>query len=197
MRTSIRIAILVTALLSSLGFAQERKSANETELPLPPSGYRWERFTEIQSAFLCPTNWHRFHKAGNNSHTFVLSRESVREKGSFETGLTVQAIKGIQKYKGMPPSVFAINMAQMTLEKKENTKLSTHDLSSGPFKAFGIRYRNAPEVAKPIVVHQVCIANDKRDTLFIVVLESPESSWEATWRLGEVMLKQFVIDDEY
>jgi len=191
------ICFLVTALLLSLGHAQERKPANETELPRPPNGYRWERFTEIQSAFLCPTNWHRFHKAGSNSHTYVLSLESVREKGSFETGLTVQAIKGLQKYKGMPPSSFAIGMAQMTLEKKENTKLSKHDLSSGPFKAFGLRYRNAPEVAKPIIIHQVCIANDKQDTLFIVTLESLESSWNATWKLGELMLKQFLIDDEY
>lgn len=191
------LAILMTALFASVGLAQERKSANETKLPQPSEGYRWERFTEIQSAFLCPTNWHRFLKAGNNSHTYVLSLESVKEKGSFETGLTVQAIKGIQKHKGMPPSAFAIGLAQTTLEKKANTKLSTQDLSSGPFKAFGLRYRNAPEVAQPIVVHQVCIANDKQDTLFIVTLESPESSWEATWKLGEVMLKQFVIDDEY
>ncbi len=191
------IANLAIALVAAPLFAGEAKSTNDTPLPPSPDGYRWERFAEVQSAFLCPTNWHRFHKPGNSSHTYVLSKESVEVKGSFETGLTVQVIKGIQKHKGMPPSAFTIGMAQTTLGKKENTKLSTQDLSSGPFKAFGLRYRNAPEVAKPIIIHQVCIANDKTDTLFIVTLESPESSWEETWRLGEVMLKRFLIDDEY
>jgi hypothetical protein len=87
--------------------------------------------------------------------------------------------------------------ASLKYNAPENTKLSTQDLSSGPFKAFGLRYRNAPDVAKPIIIHQVCIANDKQDTLFIVTLESPEVSWEATWKLGEVMHKKFLIDDEY
>ena len=193
----IQLATFALSIAVATCYAEEPKSANDTPLPPSPNGYRWERFTEVQSAFLCPTNWHRFHKAANSSHTYVLSKESVEKNGSFETGLTVLVIKGIQKHKGMPPSAFAIGMAQMALDQRENTKLSTQDLSSGPFKAFGFRYRNAPEVAKPIIIHKVCIANDKADTLFIVTLESPESSWDETWKLGELILKRFIIDDEY
>ncbi len=193
----IPIVILAIVPVAALTFAGGAKSTNDTPLPPSPDGYRWERFTEVQSAFLCPTNWHRFHKPGNSSHTYVLSKESVEDEGSFETGLTVQVIKGIQMHKGMPPSAFATGMAQSSLGQKENTMLSSQDLSSGPFKAFGLRYRNAPAVAKPIIIHQVLIANDKTDTLFVVTLESPESSWEETWKLGEVMLKRFLIDDEY
>ncbi len=172
-------------------------SANETPLPDAPDGYRWERFTEIQGAFLCPTNWHRFDKAGASSHTYVISKESVKTNGVFETGLTMQAIKSLQKKKGISPFAFATQMAQDILDKKENKKLSAQDLSSGPFKAFFVRYRNVPKDAKPIVIHQVFIANDKKDTLFIITFEAAEKSWDEAWRIGEPMVKKFLIDDEY
>ena len=153
MKTLAAVVGLFTFSLLSSGAPP--KAANDTQLPAAPSGYRWERFTEVQSAFLCPNGWHMFHKAGKSSHTYVLSVESVATNGSVETGMTVQAVKGLLDKKGMPPSVFALQMAQDTLEKKENRKLSSQDLSSGPFKAFGVRYRNEPAVAKPIIVHQV------------------------------------------
>jgi hypothetical protein len=189
--------ISLFAVFTVVCLADSPKPANETPLPKAPDGYTWERFTEIQSAFLRPTGWHRFDKAGSSSHTYVISKESVKTNGSFETGLTMQAVKAIQEKKGIPPSAFAVQMAQGILEKKENKKLSTQDVSSGPFKAFFIRYRNAPEVATPIVIHQVFIANDKKDTLFIVTFEAPEKSWTQAWRLGEPMIKNFLIDDEY
>jgi hypothetical protein len=195
MKLFTALSLFVVLTVSCIGSSS--KSANETPLPKAPDGYMWERFSEIQSAFLCPTGWHRFDKAGLSSHTYVISKESVATNGVFETGLTMQAIKSLQKKKGMPPSVLAIQMAQGILGQRENKKLSTQDVSSGPFRAFFIRYRNAPEVAKPIVIHQVFIANDKKDTLFIVTFEAPEKSWDEAWRIGEPMVKKFLIDDEY
>lgn len=177
--------------------AETAKSANETQLPKAPDGYIWESFTEIQSSFLRPAGWHRFDKAGLSSFTYVISKESVKTDGAFETGLTMQAVKGIQEKKGVSPFTLAVQTGQGILEKKENTELSTKDVSSGPFKAFFIRYRNAPEGAKPIIIHQVFIANEKKDTLFIVTFEAPERSWAEAWRIGEPMVKKFLIDDEY
>lgn len=193
----ILTTVFLFALLAWSCIGSPAKSANDTPLPKAPDGYTWERFAEIQSAFLCPTGWYRFDKKGASSHTYVISKESVKTNGVFETGLTMQAIKGLQEKKGLPPSVFAVQMAQGLLELKENKKLSVQDVSSGPFKAFFVRYRNAPEVAKPIVVHQVFIANDKKDTLFIVTFEAPEESWKEAWQIGEPMVKKFLIDDEY
>lgn len=195
MKRVVVIAGLVAFALS--GFAGEGKPTNETPLPDPAKGYRWERFTEVQSAFLCPVGCHRFHKAAAMGHTYVLSKESVKDEGSFETGMTLQVIKGIMEKKGMPPSVAAIGMSQTVLEKKENKKQSVVDLSSGPFKAFGMRYRNAPKTAKPIIVYQVFVANDKMDTLFVVTFEAPEATWDTAWELGEPMIKKFMIDDAY
>ena len=192
------LVVIATCLSFSTVFAAEpARPANETPLPKEPAGYRWERFTEVQSAFLCPDGWYTFHKAGTNSHTYVISKESVATNGLFETGLTLQAVKGLLTKKGVSPSGFAVQMAQGLLEKHENTTLSTQDISSGPFKAFFLRYRNAPATVKPIVVHKVFIANNKKDTLFIVTFEAPEKQWDEAWRLGEPMVKKFLIDDEY
>jgi hypothetical protein len=193
-----RLLVLVAVFSMTLfGYGKPAQSTNETKLPEAPDGYRWERFAEVQSAFLCPVGWHRFHKAGVSSHTYSLSVESVAEHGSFETGMTLQVIKDLMKKKGIPPSVFAIEMTQLALKKPENARISSEDLSSGPFKAFGVRYRNAPSVAIPIIIHQVAIANDKTDTLFIATFEAPENTWTQAWKLGEVMIKKFLIDDEY
>ena len=191
------MVLLVVLSLSLLGYGTPTRSTNETALPEAPAGYRWERFVEVQSAFLCPVGWHRVHRAGFSSHSYALSAESVEDAGSFETGMTLQVIKDLMKNKGMPPSVFAIEMTQLALNKPENSRISSEDLSSGPFKAFGVRYKNAPAVAKPIIIHQVSIANDKQDTLYVVTFEAPESSWDHAWKLGEVMLKRFCIDDQY
>lgn len=185
------------AVLTGACLGGPAKSGNETILPEAPDGYKWERFTKIQSAFLRPTGWHIFDKAGASSHTYVISKESVATNGVFETGLTMQAIKSLQEKKGVSPFTVATQMAQDILGKKENTRISTQDLSSGPFKAFFIRYRNAPSDAKPIIIHQVFIANDKQDTLFIITFEAPEKSWDEAWRIGEPMVKKFLIDDEY
>ncbi len=177
--------------------AEPSKSANDTPLPKAPEGYRWERFKEVQSAFLCPTNWHRIDKAGASSHTYALSKDPVKTNDLFETGLTLQVVKGLEKKKGIAPSLTALKMGQAVLKSRDNKQLDMQDVSSGPFKAFFIRYRNAPPVANPIVIHQVYISNDKKDTLFVVTFEAPEPSWDEAWKIGEPMVKMFLIDDEY
>ncbi|CAM2070247.1 hypothetical protein SCOR_33050 [Sulfidibacter corallicola] len=187
-------AIIILSLTYSLG--QDSK-AHDDSMPPPPSGYTWQQFSEINSAFLKPNGWFFKHEQRGSAHVYVISQESVLEHGSFTTGLTLQVIKFIQKKEGLPASVFAIRMAQAINESSENTILSSADLGTGPFKAFGIRYRNAPVVGEPIIVHQNYIANDKRDTLFIVTFESPEKEWANAWAIGEKILKQFLIDDEY
>jgi hypothetical protein len=189
--------VISTLVIMNVCAGEPSKAANETPLPKAPEGYRWERFREVQSAFLCPTNWHRTEKAVASSHTYALSKEPVKTNGLFETGLTLQVIKGLQKKKGIAPSLAATKMGEAVLKSKENKKLDMQDVSSGPFKAFFIRYRNAPPPAKPIVIHQVYISNDKKDTLFIVTFEAPEKFWDEAWKIGEPMVKMFLIDDEY
>jgi hypothetical protein len=189
--------VISAQVIMSVCFGETKKLANETPLPKAPEGYKWERFLEVKSAFLCPTNWHRIQKAAGSSHTYALSKEPVKTNGLFETGLTLQVVKGLQKKTGVALSVTASKMGEAVLRSKDNKKLDMKDVSSGPFKAFFIRYRNAPPVKTPIVIHQVYISNDKKDTLFIVTFEAPEKSWEEAWKIGEPMVKMFLIDDEY
>jgi hypothetical protein len=200
-RTKMKLFVAVSMCLvlahACPASADSVRPANETPLPQAPDGYKWERFLEVQSAFLRPAGWYTYHKAGSNSHTYVISKESVATNGVFETGLTLQVVKGLMVKKGAPPSRVAVQMAQGLLDKQDNTKISSKDISSGPFQAFFLRYRNAPARAKPIVIHQVFIANDKMDTLFIVTFEAPEKEWNEAWRLGEPMVKKFLIDDAY
>lgn len=114
MRTVMWVCLGVAAMNACL--AELSKSANDTPLPKAPERYRWERFKEVQSAFLCPTNWHRIDKAGASSHTYALSKDPVKTNGLFETGLTLQVVKGLEKKKGIAPSLIALKMGETVLK---------------------------------------------------------------------------------
>ena len=52
-------------------------------------------------------------------------------------------------------------------------------------------------VDPPIFIeHVLAIGNSRTNTLYFIQFESPEATWDEAWRKGEVMLKDFLLDDE-
>lgn len=174
-----------------------KKMANDMPLPEAPANYTWVRMPQIMSAFLKPTDWYEHDKKSNGSHTFALSKESVKQQGSFETGLTVIAIKNVMDKLHFPPYTVSLQMFDGIKQNPSNTIIETRDTSQGPFKSFIVRYENHPEVAKPIIVHKIYIANDKTGSLYIVSFEAPKSEWDEAWKIGETILKYYLVDDEF
>ena len=64
----------------------------------------------------------------------------------------------------------------------------------GVFRKYLVRYREAPPQAEARVVYQLALANARTNTLYLLTFESPEKDWPEAWRLGAVMVREFVLD---
>jgi len=45
-------------------------------------------------------------------------------------------------------------------------------------------------------MHWLAFGNSRTNTLYLILFESPESSWNEAWSKGEVILESFLLDDE-
>ena len=60
-----------------------------------------------------------------------------------------------------------------------------------------VLYENHPIIAEPIVVHKVFMANDKTSSLYIISFEAPKVDWAKAWKIGDQILKFYLVDDEF
>ena len=61
---------------------------------------------------------------------------------------------------------------------------------------YGARVRRTVNVDQPIILHILGIANPKTNALYVIIFEAPEKEWPAAWKIGEPILKKFMLDDE-
>jgi len=64
----------------------------------------------------------------------------------------------------------------------------------GVFYKRTVRYRDAPPETAARIVYQLALANAKTDTLYLLTFESPEQDWPEVWQLGQVMVRELVLD---
>jgi len=83
--------------------------------------------------------------------------------------------------------------ARAGIEPKQE-RLEAQLSEDGPFRKYLVRYRASPADADPKIICQLAIGNAKTDTLYIIVFESPEKDWPAAWPLGEVMVRELVLN---
>ena len=176
---------------------RKRKPVNETALPESPDGFSWVRMPKAMAAFLKPDGWFQKNKSTEDAVTYVIAKEDVTKNNYFDTGLTVIAIEDLHKKSGVVPFLLALAMADEIEKDSDNKVLDIEELSQGPFNSFGVKYENHPANMPAIVVHKVFISNDSTGSLYIVNFEAPKDEWDEAWKMGEVMLKKYLIDDEF
>lgn len=183
------LLIISLAFLSLSSFAANK-------LPPAPKGYEWIRCGDNKMGLLKPTGWFHRSKQQGDTETHSVSIEDSRKNGIFESGLTLNIIKHVDRKTGAPASEYAKKFINQVCE--ETTVLI--DIFSkppmGPFKSFGCRIRSQKEGDIPIVIHFFILANDKKGTLFLYQFEAPESSWDEAWKTGEVLMQKILVDDE-
>lgn len=155
---------------------ESQAEAWEPELPSPPAGFTWQRFSEARVIVQRPAGWHVHSVVNAGSFTGCISKECIQTEGTFETGLTVQALWRVQDSMGVPASAAAIGMYQAFANDVSNQVLyADQDVQTSPYStSFRFRFRNAPPIARPIIVHKLCIAFDRKNVLYIFTFESPE-----------------------
>jgi tetratricopeptide (TPR) repeat protein len=165
-----------------------------TTLPPPPPHFDWHSFLMVGVSVLKPEGWHVHQVDTGTAFTGCISRESIQERGRFETGLTVQVIRGVQEGTGMPPQEFSRQLRQKERDNPDNAILLQLDEQETEMMTRLIyRFRNAPSDAEPIIVHRFQIAVPARDELYLFIFESLERLWDADWTIGEQILKNLVL----
>ncbi|PHQ64831.1 MAG: hypothetical protein COB99_07445 [Sulfurimonas sp.] len=181
--------------VSSLIFANQ--SSNDITVkqlqgfPEAPAGYSWKVFRGV--AIPKPDAWFEFEDQG----VYTTSLESVQKNGIFETGATIQVVRNIQVKHKAPASVVAIGVIKNYDEQKENKTLLLKHQEVGSFKTFTFRYRNAPNSAKPIIVHKFIMANDKDSFLNIITFEAPEEKWDKYWNNQGITIFKRILSVTY
>ena len=167
------------------------------ELPKPPSGYSWHKMDDIMAIFLKPDGWHTNTKNAEDGITHVISKEPASTNKDFETGLTVIGSKGVLNTADTSINKFALGVAQGIEKSGDNTLIGIQNKTNEAFSSFIIQFENHPEGKKPIRIHQIISGNKKTGSVYMVLFEAPKDEWDEAWKVGEVILKSYVMDDEF
>jgi hypothetical protein len=179
----------LAAAVSLLGLYTAAEAAG---LSAAPRGYSWKRLEEVRATFLIPDGWHFKHEQKGNTLAYFITQENIASLGRFETGLTLNVIRGLGGGRAHETArQFIASLAS------QNEALQTWETGTGVLKGYGSEVRVRASGHRPaIVIHGLAIANTRTDTLYLVLFESPEARWQVAWEKGRVILEAFALDDE-
>ncbi len=156
--------------------------------PKAPAGFSWKNVASIKAAFLLPDKWFFKEELRKDVRGIFLSKENIDQSGKFDTGLTINVFKN---KKDAPARA-----RQYIAEQAEGGDVvNLWEAENGVLKLYGVRLhvtRDPPAFTE----HVLAIGNEKTDTLYILMFESPDATWDEAWKKGEVMLGNFRLDDE-
>jgi hypothetical protein len=135
-----------------------------------------------------PEGWFFKEELHGDTRAFFISKESIEKGGEFETGLTVNVFK----LKRDAPDRAMKTIAQYA-QLGDVQKLWEEE--NGVLKLYGARIHVTKD-PPAFTEHLLAIGNSRTNTLYIVLFESPDASWDDAWKKGEVMLGNFLLDDE-
>lgn len=184
------LRFLVLLLLSVPAVAQKYN------IPLgpAPAGFSWQALPEIKAAMPLPAGWYYRAEIEKGAATYYLTQEELGETGEFETGLSLQVVRKAKAKTGRPAPEYAELLMMRTGFGPGQRQLEKASSSEGVFYARTVRYREAPPETAARVVYQLALANAKTDTLYLLTFEGPEKDWTATWKLGDTMVHELVLD---
>lgn len=187
----LRLFLALAVLLLTLPAAAQRY---DTKLAAPPAGFTWQPLPESKAAALLPAGWYYRAAGEKGAPTYYLTKEEIGENNEFETGLSLQVVRKAKAKTGRPAPEYAELLMMRTGFGPGKQQLEKASVADGPFYKRTVRYRDAPPEAEPRVVFQMALANAKTDTLYLLTFESPEKDWAKAWQLGQVMVRELVLD---
>ena len=160
------------------------------DLPPAPEGFAWKRIESVKASFLVPRCWFVREEDQGGTRAIFISKQSTQEGGRFTTGLTVNVQKA--------PHGSAQDRARKAITQfgrlGEIQKL--WEAENGALKLYGARIHVTKD-SPPFTEQVLAIGNSRTDALYEIFFESPDPLWDEAWKTGEVMLKDFFLDDEY
>lgn len=182
---------LLILLLLALPATAQRYDAR---LGTPPVGFAWQSLPEAKAALLLPAGWHYRAEGTRVTPTYYLTQEPVGESGEFATGLSLQVVREATARTRHPAAEYAGLLMLRAGFGPGRQRLENASSIDGPWHRWVVRYREAAPDAEARIIYQLALANARTDTLYLLTFESPEKDWPEAWRLGAVMVREWVLD---
>jgi hypothetical protein len=177
-------------------------------LPPPPPGFTWHSFKEARMAVLRPAGW-RVHQVDAKNFTGCVSKESIQAQGSFTTGLTLNALRGVKEclrqhnpdYHPDVPIMGVLESLYPDLLSDPGFQVLYLDQGvqrTPNSRLFRFQHRQLaparPDIPwhGPIICQKFIIEFDQSEEVYDFTFESPESSWEGDWPTGKQILTNLV-----
>lgn len=161
------------------------------DVPTPPVGYTWNHLDKINAAFLVPVSWHFKETQVKETLAYFVTRENIDEKGSFETGLTINVLRKGKDFDAVGyAGAFILEMV-----KDKDVLEEPFEAGGGKLKGYGCRVRVTGENG-PLLMQYLVIGNAETGTLYVMYFETPEPEWEKSWTIAEPILTLFVLGDD-
>jgi hypothetical protein len=152
-----------------------------TPFPTPPAGFTWQEIPELKAAFLKPDGWFYKREEQKDTLAYFITKENIDKGGRFQTGLTVNVFH-LKKDS-------AVERGQSIIQQFATAKnVNTFATDVGPFQEFACLAKDTKS-SGTIVIYAQAVANPKTNTLYLIIFESPESDWDAAWKLGKPMVE--------
>lgn len=170
--------------------------AQRYNVPLapPPTGFAWQALPDGKAAALLPAGWYYRAEGQKGAPTYYLTQEQMGESGEFQTGLSLQVVRKATAKTKHPAAEYVELLMMRTGFGPGQKQLEKAASEAGIWHRQTVRYRDAPPDADVRIVYQMALANTKTDTLYLLTFESPEKDWPAAWQLGEIMVRELVLD---
>jgi hypothetical protein len=188
-RTLTLASLLVIAAVSAT--AQQ----SPTELPAAPEGFDWKQLPEINASFLMPRGWHFKHESSDGSDAYFLTLENIEKEGIYKTGLSINSVPQISKKTNKWPKQYAREFHESMKSDTAIHITREWENPQAPFVVYGMEYEKVVSENFTLVVHQLVVANEKTDRLYVILYESSKDIWDAAWSIGDLMMTKFVLDE--
>lgn len=163
----IFILLISICLLSSC-------KSSERNLKEAPEGYTWQSVSSMDAYFLLPKNWFTKEEESNGTKAYFITKENIETNGRFKTGMSINCIPNMSKKINISVDKYACTFIDVLADKYTLIKKFKTDI--GPFTRYACEIKGNNN-GEEIHMYQLCVANNRTGTLYIIVAESPESEW--------------------
>ncbi len=194
--------VRITSLLLAVFLVLPCGAQDTATALIAPAGFQWQEFQEIKAKFLMPFGWHFKHVGADGSDAYFITLQNIDVEGGFRTGLSVNTVPNISKASNLWVKQYARAMHEAIKMDSTIRVITEWENPQGVFVMYGLQYEkqilvadtSAP-AADPVRVHQLIVANERTDRLYVITFESNSSIWPAAWEIGTVLTTKFVLDE--
>ena len=166
-------------------------------LPPAPKGFKWVALHEIDGAVLQPNGWHfRKDSSAPGTQAYFVTKQKIQGKdGQFQTGYSLNVVKGVKAKTGKTPTEYA-GILMEELKGKGKYKDEGRKKINEYFETFYVSLLLEDAEGKTIMAYSVT-ANDKTDAIYIAFFEAPFDKWDSEKALGLKIISNQAFEEKY